>query len=463
MQRRELAQGLIAAATASGVGVSLDSMAQSGSGGPFPRTAAETSANVIPERLDFPEGDLRRYGGDPRGQSDSSNALQAAASVGRVVIPLGASFKILKGATRSGPISMTGFGHSSQLWCDSNVVTVMGGTGSVVDNFQMLNITEPWIITRDEKNWRGDVSKSLRRSNDDGYQPTINDGDIWSTLSPEQQSQQIGPSIFFKGNARDIVISRVYGRSVVLGLYDTQYSSVSDCSFKGGKGGTAAIFFWNINDQPGQFNKALRNTIRESSFSGIVFARNSDFQVQNNMCISCGESGIKTWQGLVAGRDSRCYRGQIQQNTCTMNYFDGIDAMCDPPNSDSIASYHQVQGNNCYRNGGDGINSNGQFNQITDNHLARNERFGLWGSGLSLSKISGNFCVDNNQSRNTSQHDISVVGATAGNLISDNWVWAGPGQNNYAIYAPGTNFVSGNHGVNGARMFIGKNLDSDGK
>jgi len=231
---------------------------------------------------------------------------------------------------------------------------------------------------------------------------------------------------------------------------------VCDCDLRGGKGGTGAIFFWNINGQIGRFNKAMRNTVRHSSFSGIVFARNYDFQVTNNTCVFSGESGIKTWQGSVAGKDGRCYRGQISSNSCKFNYYDGIDAMSDFPSEVGTSTYHQIQSNQCSNNGGDGINCDGQFNQVTDNHICFNDRFGLWGAGLSLSRISGNFCVDNNQARQRSQHDLYISGKTGNNMVTENWVWAGKGQNNYGIYAPGENFIGENYGVNGSAFLFQK-------
>jgi hypothetical protein len=446
VKRRQLAQALLLSVGGASLTTNVPYYAQ---------TRTETTAKVIPVNLAYPFGDLRRYGGDPTGMEDSSHALQSAADVGLILIPPDASFRILTGATRTGRVSVLGSGPTSQLWCDSTVLTVNGGDDSVADNFQLLNITQPWIITRNPVNWESNISRTLRRSNSDGYQPTVNDGDVWSTLTKAQQDQQIGPSILFRGDAMRISVSRIYGRFVQIGMYDTQYSSVCDCNFRGGKGAIAAIHFWNVNGQVGQFNKALRNTVWHSSFSGIVFARNTDFQASENLCVYGGESGIKTWSGTLSGKDLRCYRGQIQNNVCRSNYYDGIDATSNLPPDDQILTYHQIQGNHCDSNGGDGINCSGQFNQITSNYLNRNGRFGLWGTGLSRSKISGNFCVDNNQARVSSQHDLGIVGKADHNMITNNWVWAGTGQNNYGIYAPGTNFVADNYGVGGSKFFFG--------
>ena len=456
MKRRDLTQMLLASATGkAAAGEPLET--QSSNAGRYVQTQIEAAVGLQPKDYSYEFGDLRRYGGDPSGNLDSSSALQSAAMVGTVIIPQGSTFKILTGATRTGKMTVLGCGQSSQLLCDGNVLTVIGGTGSVIDNFRMANITEPWIITRDSTNWDANISATLKRSNAEGHQPTINDSDIWKDLTTEQQNQQIGPSIMFRGDARDIAVSRIYGQFVEIDMYDTQYSSVCDCDIRGGKGGTAAIVFWNINGQVGRFNRAMRNTVRHSSFSGIAFARNYDFQANDNACVFAGESGIKTWRGIVAGKDSRCYHGQIVGNSCKFNYYDGIDAMTDFPADEGTPTYHQIQCNQCSNNGGDGINCDGQFNQVTDNYICFNDRFGLWGAGLSLSKVSGNFCVDNNQSRKASQHDLSIVGKTGNNMITENWVWAGAAQNNYGIYAPGTNFVSANLAVNGSKFFFGGN------
>jgi Salmonella phage P22 tail-spike len=455
MKRRELTQVLLR--SAAGVTLGVESVATPAEGRPYHvRTAPEIASNVVPSNYEFEFGDIRRYGGDPTGASDSSAALQSAVTTGTVLIPTSCKFKILTGATRSGRVTVLGSGSSSQLLGDGPILTITGGTGSVVDNFQMLNLVEPWLISRNHSKWRENVLPTLRRSNEAGYQPTVNDGDLWSGLTNEQKSQQVGPCILFRGDATDIAVSRICGRFVLILLYDTQFSSVTDCNIHGGKGASAAILFWNIDGQMGQFNKALRNTIRYSSFSGIAFARNHDFQAIDNMCVYGGESGIKTWQGSIGGKASQCYRGQIQNNTCKYNYYDGVDAMSDASSNDNFLSYHQIQGNYCQQNGGDGINCNGQFNQITDNHISLNGRFGLWGAGLSRSKISGNFCIDNNQDRSATQHDLSIDGVKAANMISDNFVWAGDGQNNYGIFAPGANITTGNGSGNGSKLMLGK-------
>lgn len=146
----------------------------------YPRTAAEVTAGVVPSSYFFPEGDLRRYGGVGNGSADDSIPFGKAVSVGRVFIPKNYSFKIVSGAGRTGAIVVYGEGPQSKLLCDSTVLTVTNGDNSVCDNFYMENLTAPWIITRDPTNWASPPYATLQQSNAVGYQPTVNDGDIWT-------------------------------------------------------------------------------------------------------------------------------------------------------------------------------------------------------------------------------------------------------------------------------------------
>lgn len=153
-----------------------------GNAGFVARTAAEITASVTPTDYFYPEGDLRRYGGDPTGVVDASTAWQAAINVGIARLAKGCSYKIVTPATKTGQVTILGEGKSSKLLSDSTVLTVTSGTGSLVDNFWMENITAPWIISRNA-NWTAPNATfaSLQQSNTVlGYQPTSNDADIWS-------------------------------------------------------------------------------------------------------------------------------------------------------------------------------------------------------------------------------------------------------------------------------------------
>jgi hypothetical protein len=89
------------------------------------------------------------------------------------------TFKV-SGVTYTGKVVWLGQGSYSQILSDSNVLTVTSGTSSSIDNLTLLNITAPWIITRNPANWTSPPFATLQQSNGLGYQPTVNDADIWS-------------------------------------------------------------------------------------------------------------------------------------------------------------------------------------------------------------------------------------------------------------------------------------------
>jgi len=352
-----------------------------------------------------------------------------------------------------------------------------------------------------------------------GYQPTSNDVDIWSSLTSAQQNQQIGPTIQFVGAASLITVSRIYGRFVRVDIHDATDSQIIDCDVRGGKGIWGALTFNNLDAgvQRGANNRAINNRVSYSSFTGVFFSSNDDFTLRGNVCYLCGESGTKTTQTLgliftasVGGATSgtlspavtsgvynaivadgegrtvtvtggtaatwsgtlntgtilcasawqsalnpQCFRGQIVDNHCYQNYYDGLDCDSTFPNTcDAAGTFHQIHNNYSYLNGGDGINTDGLFNSCVGNRLIQNYKYGIWGI-CSFSVVADNACVDNNQQRNSGNHDITVGGPfQMQNYLSGNYVWAGGTQNNFGIYAPGLNKIGDNYGV-GSTFFFG--------
>ena len=453
MRRRDVSKALLASATGSAL-VAQRAEAETCRQPCHPRTHAEAAAGVKPTNHAYLEGDLRRYGAQGDGTTDDSVAWQAAVNVGIARIAQGFSFRIVTGATRTGRILIWGEGQHSKLLCDSVVLTVTSGTDSSVDNFSMENLTAPWIITRRPTDWGADISGTLQRSNSTpGYQPTVNDVDLWPSLSTAQRNQQIGPTIVFKGNASGIEVSRIYGRFVVLNIQGAVRSIVRDCTFRAGKGVWGGIIFDNSSsgNQAGAYNRAVDNDVQYASFSGIAFLNNYDGQARGNICSLNGESGIKTVQG--DGR--RCFRMQISDNQCHRNYYDGVDGCATFPTDDGPSTYHAILGNCCHGNGGDGINTDGRYNQIVGNHVYFNHRFGIWNTGA-LQTITTNYCIDNNQARNPGFHEIiGGLSATHPNVVVGNYIWMGPGANSSAIYcdSASANFISGNFAKGGSFFF----------
>lgn len=385
------------------------------------------------------------YGADPSGVSDSSAAVQAATNTGNVVYFPQGVYRVT-GITRTGKTIWFSDGNAKIL-SDSTVLTVTSGSGSIVDNIELENITAPWIIYRDPANWS--TPPVLSQSNGDGYQPTVNDTDIWGSLTSAQQNQDIGPRLLFQGNASDIMVSRITGRFVSILMYDTVYSVVRDCNFRAGKNFVGGIVFWNIDAQAGTFNSAINNKITYASYNGIIFARNFNGLVEGNQVELVGESGVKTYQNTTGGVDYRCYRMTIVDNQTQFCYYDGYDFSSDYPHTGTIDSRHLISNNDTFGNNGTGFYADGQYNVFVNNRARKTQKDGIrvW---FNSSTVSNNFVYDCNQNNDAGLNQFTVDGAE--NLISGNRILQTV-ANGYCLYATGINFCANNYGSGGANFF----------
>jgi hypothetical protein len=66
-----------------------------GNSPPFRRTAAEAAAGIMPIDYECAPGDLRRYGGDPSGMSDSTAALASASKVGEPITAVPGTYLVI--------------------------------------------------------------------------------------------------------------------------------------------------------------------------------------------------------------------------------------------------------------------------------------------------------------------------------------------------------------------------------
>jgi len=390
------------------------------------------------------------FGADPTGVADSTAAIQNATNSGKPVYFPAGIYKMLSPVTYTGTVVWYGEGAKSIIRSDVAVITVGSGNNSSIDNLYLENITAPWIITRDPNNWA--TVPTVVQSNGLGYQPTVNDADVWPSLTTAQKNQDIGPKLIFQGNASKINVSRIYGRFVSIQLYDTQYTVVRDCNFQAGKNFVGGIVFWNIDNQQGEYNQAINNNIQYASFNGIIFARNYDGLAESNVCLNVGESGIKTYQGAIGIIDARCYRMQLVNNNSMYAYYDGFDFSSDFPHTGTIDARHLITGNITYGNRQTGFYADGLNTQFISNQA----RFtGETGFALTYNQslISNNLAWGCNQSATVSgEHQMYVNGN--GNAISSNYLnRAGITQGN-ALFATGTNLVENNYGYDGA-IFLG--------
>lgn len=399
----------------------------------------ETAAGLTEGDLTFGYelGDLRRYGAVGDGVADDSAALQTAANVGRIVVYEG-TYRINTGATRVGTVYYEGRGGT--LLCDGVVLEVTDGPGSEVRSLVAENITAPWIITRDPTDWGADISGTLRQSNEDGYQPTINDQDIWDSLTEDQQNQNIGPQLIFQGDSTSIHVQGVRGRFVSIVIYDGQDCLVEDVDIRGGKNFAGAILFWNQTaGRLGRRNWAKNINVRYSSYNSVTFRRNYDGGVENVRSYRNGESGVKFWKGDGTGGVSvRCYNMQVRGTVDIENYFDGPDLSGDIPPTSSHSGSHMITDVQSYGCGGTGLNIDGAQHVIRGVKAWNCHSFGIWATGLTNSVLADVVLQDNNTQESNTRHDLVMDGGN-NNVVSNVRVIArAAGQ--YSIYAPGTNY-----------------------
>lgn len=380
---------------------------------------------------------VRDHGALGNGVHDDTLAVYKASRTGKPVFFPKGSYRITRKIDLGQRIVWEGEGRASTIVSDSAVLEVQNGTGSRIRNLNFINRTAPLCVQRNPENW----TQNRQVVSNTGYQPTVNDQDIWDRLNQRIQQQDIGPALRFLGNADDIAIERLYGRFLSILLCDASNSQVTDCDFKGGKNFAGGIVLWNIDGQIGQGNVVQRNTVREASFSGIALARNVGATVTGNTCIANGESGIKTWQGDVAGKDASCRSCDISSNTTSDNYYDGLDIGSDIPHSGKKATRHTILENISRRNRGCGFYGDGRFNQFANNTAES------CGNGGIKFRFSDSI-IRNNRVANcntlglaTDGNQIGIVGDN--NVIEDNAVVQSRARS-HSFYIVGKNKLSKN-------------------
>ncbi len=398
-------------------------------------TKAEDDLGIDPFDISYPPGHVLRYGADPTGTADSSGAFQLATSTGHpVVIPEG-TFQILSPVTYTGKTIWRGQGDKSILKSDVTVLLVTNGTGSRVDGMRLVNITAPWIIYRNPNDWYAPVTPV--QSNGDGYQPTINDQDIWNSLTAEQQNQDLGPKITFVGNSSDITVSNITGEFVQITIYDAVYSVVKNINIRGGKGGAAAITWWNVNGQPGIGNRAENISVRFASFNSVAFARNTDGYALNVTSDQCGESGVKFWKETLLGSlDVRCYNMTVSNCKSNRCYYDGFDLCGDLPFENGLRTSHVLTSNEAYGCRGTGINIDGAGHLISGLKVWSCHNKGWWGL-IADSLVSDITLIGNNLDDDDTFHEINEGGT--GNVFANIRVVSISSLGHYAIYAANPN------------------------
>jgi hypothetical protein len=294
--------------------------------------------------------DVRLLGVDNTGATDCSAAMAAALALG-VPLAMRGTFKLLSKVTYTGAVDI--LGEDCTINSDVTCFEITDGDGSRIRNLSLMPITTPYTLLRNTTTWvnaAGDVVQSL-----EGYQPSALDTDIWASLSGAIQNQSanktINPGIIFKSSTgltarRDVQISGITGRAVLIQLEGYSDSEVSGCDF--GAGPREGINFLNGQTLArGARNRIINNRVRYASQCGILWWAQDELECYGNDSRLNGESNYKSYQyDGTNTTDVISKRCRIFGNHSQDAFYDGFD----------LQSYYNVAdpgvytANQCYGN-----------------------------------------------------------------------------------------------------------------
>ncbi|EJH7012914.1 phage tail protein [Salmonella enterica] len=337
---------------------------------------------------------------------------------------------------------------------DGSLVFTNLGYGSTIENISLKSESTPFVIYRFDDNdaWLDSESvlAGLSQRRDKGYQPTVNDIDIWSSLSTEIQNQNINCELILGANCSGVTITHPTGEFAIIRSIMNNNVTIQDPDFLGGKGGFGSIVFANYDGTGyGYGNRVIGGRVRYGSFSSVAFLRNKGYEggVWGFDSYRCGESGVKTWQNEVGPRSARCYELTFESITTTQCYYDGIDCNADygtvttrvddyPVSqypSGQLPTKHRIR--NIFTEDAKGVGAwwDGRGVYVENVTTKDAHKTGIWSRGTSciLVNLTTIGCNSDNGSYNhlTCEGSDQIIGAS---------VTVYSGISGYAIYAPGS-------------------------
>ncbi|HHT2668198.1 TPA: tail spike protein [Citrobacter freundii] len=337
---------------------------------------------------------------------------------------------------------------------DGSLVFTNLGYGSTIENISLKSESTPFVIYRFDDNdaWLDSESvlAGLSQRRDKGYQPTVNDIDIWSSLSTEIQNQNINCELILGANCSGVTITHPTGEFAIIRSIMNNNVTIQDPDFLGGKGGFGSIVFANYDGTGyGYGNRVIGGRVRYGSFSSVAFLRNKGYEggVWGFDSYRCGESGVKTWQNEVGPRSARCYELTFESITTTQCYYDGIDCNADygtvttrvddyPVSqypSGQLPTKHRIR--NIFTEDAKGVGAwwDGRGVYVENVTTKDAHKTGIWSRGTSciLVNLTTIGCNSDNGSYNhlTCEGSDQIIGAS---------VTVYSGISGYAIYASGS-------------------------
>lgn len=329
-------------------------------------------------------GDPRGWGGVGDGVADDTTAVSSALQTGKLNLG-GKTWKITSQITKTGKVSITGPGT---IISPTIAIKVTDGSGSVVDNVTFMPDKVPYTIRRDHGTWAMVGTWEQRY---DGYIPTPQDVDIWSSVPSDVRTYNtgIGTGVLFTisspAGGSNVKVSRISGSQVNIILEGYTDSTVDECSCGVGQLTLGGIFFHNgvmraynqallgFRLPRGAGNKVTNCSIKYSSLCGIVFGGNDYFTISGNTSTDHAESAYKLLQydaveGITDDEEVMCRRGNIYGNSAGFCYYDGFDLQSIyGAGFKFVFGGHTITGNISERNRLTGFHTNSAYNNVTAN------------------------------------------------------------------------------------------------
>jgi hypothetical protein len=353
--------------------------------------------------------------------TENTAAFQSAySSMKPLFLPAG-KFLMTGAVDGTTPLILTGSGERSTIIDDGITFYIHGGEGNFLNNFRMQAATKltPVAPKNFPTRYPGTPVALDRIGDGVGYQPELQDGDVWPKVSKQQQSQGIGPTILAASDGTHIY--RITGDLISILLYDVQFSEVALCDFRAGKNFVAGIALWHT-PHDGRMNRqdAIHdNHVRYASYNGIAWAASDNVSVHHNQTENNGESGLKNYS--TQGDGTYDTHIQLIGNQTRHNHYDGLDLSEDYPHKNEQRASSIASGNTSSFNDRTGTYADGLGWTLTDNTFEGN---GLSGMSLDVSEsiISGNILRNNNalHERFSLQMLIGTSTASRNNVIEHN-------------------------------------------
>jgi len=353
--------------------------------------------------------------------TENTPAFQKA-SASRKALFLPPGMYLMTGTVKgSFPLFLMGSGDQSTIIDDNSVFDVHGTEGHFLNSFRMQPATK--VVALAPRSFPtpnpGTPVAVDRHHSGQGYQPTTGDGDIWTKLSKQQQSQQIGPTLSLSSDG--IHIYHITGDTISIILFDTQFSEVAQCDFRAGKNFVGGIALWHTpNDgQSNRTDSIHDNTVRDASYSGIVWAASDGITIRDNIAEYNGESGLKNYSSQRDGSFNT--HVEVSGNRSQYNHYDGLDFSETYPHSNQKVASSIASKNTSSFNDRTGAFVDGRDWKLLNNIFESN---GLTGMSLDVSDsvISGNTLSHNNSLHDSTAHQMLIGPArpSLNNVIEHN-------------------------------------------